>query len=153
MIGDIYEREMLRYEPDRTASAYRTGLTTVADPVNVNSLGDIPVYSLQVEGPPKESGKTTALIHGRFSETTGTCTIWVAKGFVNTYALTSSTYANTFVALAIEPVDTALTAETMNNGTQYFSGDALVDVLGCNWIKVMSGGTNAGTVDLWVRRI
>ena len=153
MIGDIYKREMLRYEPDRTASAYRSGITTVADPVNVSSLGSIPVYSLQVEGPPKESGKTTLLIHARYSNSTGTSSLWVAKGFINTYALTSSTYANTFNVLVIEPLDTAFAAETMNDGSTYWSAEQIVDVVGNNHVKVMSGGTNVGTMQIWLRRI
>ena len=153
MSNDAYFREMLRYEPDRTATAYRTGLSA-GDSTNVSSIGSIGFYSLQVEGQGQgmESGKTTLLVQGRFSGSTGTTSIWVVKGYVNTYG-NPGTYGNTFNALVVETTSSALSASSVNDGSKYWSSEVLFDAAGCNFMKVCTGAVNTGTLDLWLRRV
>lgn len=145
-----YLRELVRYEPDRTAAAYRTAVQT-PDSVNVSSIGSVPVYSLVSEEYPVTAAKKVIGISGRFSSSSGATSIWIVKGYVNTYGH-PGTYANTFVALAVEPLDLAFEATNLTDGTDYWSKEFIFDGLGCAWMKVCVGEVAAGNVDLWVRR-
>lgn len=152
MSSEHHWLELLRYEGDRTATAYRSGLSS-ADTTNSDSLGAISVYSMQVEaGNGLDSGKTTLLVHGRFSASTGATSIWVARCFANTYGPPVS-LANTVQVVAVEPVTSIVSASPFTAAGKYFSSEVVVDVFGCQFVKVMIGAVNTGTVDLYCRRI
>lgn len=153
MSQDGWMREMLRYEGDRTKVAYRSGLSG-ADSSNVSSIGSIDVYSLQVETDSlgKQSGKTTLLLYGKFSSSTGVASLYLVRGFVNSYG-NQFTSGSTFDAVAIEIPGSTLAATALTDGSKYFSNEVVFDAFGCNFVKAGLFSINAGTVDLYFRRI
>lgn len=149
---EAYWLELLRYQGDQGAS-YRTSLSTVGDTTNLDSIGIIPVFKTYEESPiPLHRGKTTLLIHGRFTDGTAATSVWVVKGFCSTYG-NGPTYSSTFTAVAVEPLATTISATSLSIGGKFISAEAVADLFGFTAAKVLYTPVSTGSMDLWVRMV
>ena len=147
---DGYWKELLRYSGDSTSSAYRSSITS-PDVTNLDSIGTLAVYST-AEPYPGAVGKTTLLISGRFTNVTGATTLFLVRGSINTLG-PGPTYTNTFQAVSIEPISTAISATSCTLGGKHLSNEVVADLFGCTAAKVLVTRVSTEDVSLWIRQV